>query len=266
MDRSYVQRLERMNTLTEPTAREAIDTLPIASGARGLDVGCGIGSHTRWLLEKVGDQGSLVGFDRCTDHLDVARKLTSSPGIEWEQGDLLDLPFCKESFDFTWCADTLWPGYIESPTDVLRRLYGILRPNGCMALWYWTEQALLCGYPALESRLRTAFYEATPYIRDVAPKQQVGRARDWLQAAGFEQIETRTFVRTLTGPLPSELRDTVHDAIDMLYKDSLDKVGPEDIHTYQRVAAHDAPEAVADDSAYFGWVLYTLHVGRRQPH
>ena len=46
---TYAHKLYLSDFLREPVIRSAIQTLEIPAGSRGLDAGCGIGSHTALL-------------------------------------------------------------------------------------------------------------------------------------------------------------------------------------------------------------------------
>ena len=67
--------------------------------ARGsaLDVACGSGKLTAELAQIAGREGRVVGLDFSPQMLEVARR--DHPGIEFLEGDALQLPFEDASFD-----------------------------------------------------------------------------------------------------------------------------------------------------------------------
>lgn len=265
MPMTYAQCLTRMNALTEPVTRAAIATLPLSGRVRGLDAGCGVGTHVGWLLDRIGEHGHVTGLDQSLDRLGAARANTTSPCVDWVEGNLLVLPFDDHSFDFVWCADTLWPGVIEDPARVLRGFRRVVRPGGWIALWHWIDQALLCGHPQVEARLRAAFSDATPYIAGVLPQRQVANARGWLEEAGLVPTTTQAFVRTLHGPLKAGEQEAVHDAIDMLYQDVVSRLSDQDQLLYATIASRIGPHSVTRMPSYFGWIVYSLHVATVVP-
>jgi 2-polyprenyl-3-methyl-5-hydroxy-6-metoxy-1,4-benzoquinol methylase len=48
----YIGMLEISNRLTETAIRAAIGKLGLDSGSRVLDIPCGIGSHSFWMMEE----------------------------------------------------------------------------------------------------------------------------------------------------------------------------------------------------------------------
>ncbi len=65
----YVYWMTAMNPLIEPTVCSAIQALPMISGQRGLDAGCGIGLQALSLAEAVGPTGYVIGVDMSSEFL-----------------------------------------------------------------------------------------------------------------------------------------------------------------------------------------------------
>ena len=60
---SYLDMAAWVHRLTEPAIRSAIHALQLPAGSRGLDAGCGVGTHTLWLAETVSPSGHVTGVD-----------------------------------------------------------------------------------------------------------------------------------------------------------------------------------------------------------
>jgi len=60
---TYRDKLVLAQPLRDPAIRQAIRALELPEGSRGLDAGCGIGSHTLLLAEVVGPGGHVTGLD-----------------------------------------------------------------------------------------------------------------------------------------------------------------------------------------------------------
>ena len=56
-------RLALMSQLLDPMHRRYIESLGVGQGARALEVGCGNGSISAWLAERVGPRGRVVAVD-----------------------------------------------------------------------------------------------------------------------------------------------------------------------------------------------------------
>ncbi len=72
---SYLGKLLLSRPLRDPVIRQAIRTLELPRGSRGLDAGCGIGSHTLLLAEEVEIGGHVTGLDLSSELLVYARDL-----------------------------------------------------------------------------------------------------------------------------------------------------------------------------------------------
>ena len=101
----------------------------IPDGARrALDVGCGVGTLTRDLAERVPE---VVGIDRDPDSLATAREETPAGRVEYVLGDVLSHPFPPASFDVVASVATLHHMDAEAGIARMREL---LRPGGLLAV------------------------------------------------------------------------------------------------------------------------------------
>jgi demethylmenaquinone methyltransferase / 2-methoxy-6-polyprenyl-1,4-benzoquinol methylase len=92
----------------------------LAAGGSALDVACGSGKLTARLATIAGGGGRVVGLDFSPQMLEVARR--DHPGIDFIEGDALDLPFDDASFD----ASTIAFG-LRNLADPVRGLREMLR-------------------------------------------------------------------------------------------------------------------------------------------
>jgi demethylmenaquinone methyltransferase/2-methoxy-6-polyprenyl-1,4-benzoquinol methylase len=77
--------------------RRAARETGLASGGSALDVACGSGKLTAELGRAAGDAGRVVGLDFSPEMLAIARR--DHPGLEFMEGDALNLPFDDRAFD-----------------------------------------------------------------------------------------------------------------------------------------------------------------------
>jgi demethylmenaquinone methyltransferase/2-methoxy-6-polyprenyl-1,4-benzoquinol methylase len=100
----------------------------VHSGDRVLDACCGTGDLA--IAARRHGAGEVVGLDFSEQML--ARARTKDAGIEWIQGDVLELPFADASFD----AATVGFGIRNVPDleAVLVELRRVLRPEGRLAV------------------------------------------------------------------------------------------------------------------------------------
>jgi len=78
-------RLALMSELLDPMHRRYIDALGVVRpGARTLEVGCGNGSISAWLAEKVSPGGTSVAVDLDLSLIDVR-----APNLELRKADIV---------------------------------------------------------------------------------------------------------------------------------------------------------------------------------
>ncbi len=106
--------------------RRAARETGLAAGGSALDVACGSGKLTAELAKLAGSSGRVVGIDFSPQMLEVARR--EHPGLEFLEGDALNLPFDDASFD----ASTIAFGLrnLADPVRGLREMLRIIKPSG----------------------------------------------------------------------------------------------------------------------------------------
>jgi demethylmenaquinone methyltransferase/2-methoxy-6-polyprenyl-1,4-benzoquinol methylase len=100
--------------------KRAARTTGLSDGGSALDVACGSGKLTAQLAQRAGSEGRVVGLDFSVEMLEVARR--DHPGIDFVEGDALNLPFDDASFDVSTIAFGL-----RNLADPVRGLREMLR-------------------------------------------------------------------------------------------------------------------------------------------
>ena len=104
----------------------------IRQGDRVLDCGAGTGSTSLLALKRAGRSGEVVLFDMSEDMLAVAKKRIAKTGadqqVQYQTGDILDLPFADNSFDAVLSTYSLCPVY--DPAKGAQELLRVTRPGG----------------------------------------------------------------------------------------------------------------------------------------
>jgi demethylmenaquinone methyltransferase/2-methoxy-6-polyprenyl-1,4-benzoquinol methylase len=106
--------------------RKAARATGLTPGGSALDVACGSGKLTAALGTIAGDGGRVVGLDFSPQMLAVARR--DHAGLEFIEGDALNLPFDDGTFDASTNAFGL--RNLADPVKGLREMLRVVKPGG----------------------------------------------------------------------------------------------------------------------------------------
>ena len=121
-------RLRLMSELLDPMHRRYIDALGIARpGARTLEVGCGNGSISAWLAERVTPGGKAVAVD-----LDLSLVEVREPNLELRQSDIVAGPEELGTFDLVTARAVLH--HVQNADAAMANMVASLRPGGALLL------------------------------------------------------------------------------------------------------------------------------------
>lgn len=105
------------------------------AGSRVLEVGCGVGAQTVHLVA-ANPRTEFVAIDLSDDSLAQARArvLAELPdaAVQWQQADLLDLPFPDDDFDHLFVCFVL--EHLSEPERALAALRRVLKPGGTITV------------------------------------------------------------------------------------------------------------------------------------
>jgi len=107
---TYAHMLYLSDFLREPVVRSAIQVLQSPSGSRGLDAGCGIGSHTMLLAKAAAPAGHVTSLDSSPEFLyharGIAKKSSLSKCVFFQEGDVSKIR--RSSWSFFSGLSSLW--------------------------------------------------------------------------------------------------------------------------------------------------------------
>ena len=261
---TYIDQLALTHPLRAPVIHAAIESVQLAEGSAGLDAGCGIGLHTAMLAEAIGPAGRITNLDLCPEFLEYARTAVRIAGltkqVSFRHGDVTNLPFEKDAFDWVWSVDCV--GYATpAPMDALRELRRVLRAGGRIMILIWSSERLLPGYPLLEARLNATTAGLAPFSAGHSPNRHWLRAPGWLREAGFREVSARTFVGDVSAPMRPDRRDAVASLIQMRWPGAEAELEPADCDLFERLCSPDSPEFIVDRPDYYAFFTYSLFTG-----
>jgi len=165
-------RAEGMERGHKPRAIQALQDMPIDSGDKLLDLGCGNGWATQWLRDKTGSFGMAVGVDASPEMVARAKAaLGTTNGLTFRQGSFDDLAWKDGFFSHAFSMEALY--YAADLGAALREIRRGLQPGGTLTI---------C----------TDFYEENPECHDWP--DMMGIPMTFLSAAGWgEALEEAGF-------------------------------------------------------------------------
>ena len=262
---TYIRRLTESNPLREPTLRSAIHSLHLPRGSRGLDIGCGIGLQALLLADAVGRDGHITGLDLSAERLLHAQGIVDSASlahrISFRQGDMHELPFENDTFDWVWSADCV--GYPAGELlPVLREIARVVRPGGGVAILAWSSQQLLPGHSLLEARLNATGSAYSPFLKGVEPEAHFMRALRWFSEAGLVEAAPHTIVGEVCAPLSPGIRRALISLFEMLWGDPQPEVSAEDRRHYEQLCLPQSPDLILHLPDYYAFFTYTMFRAR----
>jgi len=264
-DESYIQSLSVSDPLRESTLREMVGALQLPEGSRGLDAGCGIGLQCLLLAEAVGLAGHVTGLDISAEMLERGGEIVQEAGlserISFKEGDVHNLPFEDNTFDWVWSADCVGYGPLE-PLPLLRELARVVKPGGIVAIAAWSSEELLPGYPRLEARLGATSSGIAPFVQGKKPELHFFRALGWFHELGLKGARGRAFAGSACAPLSDGMRNALAALFDMRWPNVAPELSPDDLAEFQRLCLLDSPDFILNLPDYYALFTYTMFWGK----
>lgn len=262
---SYIQKLVETAPLRENVIRAAIKALKLPSGSKGLDAGCGIGLHLPMLAEAIGANGHITGLDLSAEFLEYAKKITDKSGlskqISFQAGDVSDLPFDNDTFDWVWSVDCV--GYAPMELlPLLNELTRVVKPGGAVAILAWSSQMLLPGYPILEVKLNATSSGIAPFKKSMNPDRHFYRTLGWFRQAGLTETKAWTFAGDVHAPFGDDMRHALESFLEMRWVGVESELTPEDWSEFQRLCQPDSPDFILNLSDYYTLFTYSMFTGQ----
>jgi ubiquinone/menaquinone biosynthesis C-methylase UbiE len=263
---AYIESLMVTNPLVEPVHRSAIQALQLPLGSRGLDAGCGIGLQALLLAEAVGPAGHITGLDLSPEFLVHAREIVERAGlserISFQEGDVRELPFDDETFDWAWSADCVGYGPQLEPLPLVKELARVVKHGGSVAILAWSSQMLLPGFPLLEARLNATSSGIAPFASGFRPESHFLRALGWFRAAGLEEVSAHTFSGDTHAPLSGELRSALIALLQMRWPGVESELRQDDWAEHRRLCLPDSLDFILNHPDYYAFFTYSMFRGR----
>ena len=144
--RRLAETYERLSDLQLEGGRRLVERLALEDGARVLDVGCGTGRLTRWIAERLGPGGSVVGIDPLEERIRIARAHGGPARFEVGRAEALDA-FEDASFDAVCMSSVLH--WVSDQAKALAEMRRVLRSGGRLGVTTIPHELSRAGTVAL---------------------------------------------------------------------------------------------------------------------
>ncbi len=213
---TYDAQLSAFHRAFAPELAALVKELPIAPPMRVLDLACGDGFYTARIADRLAGDGRVVAVDLNPAYLEAARReVGARTNVELVAAPYDALPFPDRSFDFVWCAQSLYS--LPDPVHVLEHVKRVLRPGGIVAvLENDTMHQVFLPWPvSIEVPLRAAELRALAAETVNWPKFYVGRRLPSVfAAAGLAPIATRTIAIDRQAPFDAATTSLLQSYLD----------------------------------------------------
>lgn len=213
----WAQDDDTMARLLRPICEGLLDHAALEGCKSALDIGCGGGSQSLMLAQRLGAGARVLGVDISEPMLEVARHKAGAPAqgratIEFLRADAANHVFEPDSFDLLFSRFGVM--FFDAPTAAFTNLRHALQPGGQLAFCCWQSmkkndwvriplQAALQHLPPPEPPPPDApgpFAFADP-----------ARVEAILGGAGFVRVALQPFVTTLRVSQARELPEAVRE-------------------------------------------------------
>lgn len=263
----YVKTLKATNMLCKEAVCSAIKDMSLFDNAKVLDVPCGIGNQTLWMLQN-NPKINITSVDFGKKQIKYAKNLISdsmpNANCKFIQEDINKLNFKNNSFDFVWCCDGLWVGsketgcLAEKPDQILQNFIRMTKPNGKIVVLFWSSQKLLIGYPYIESALNNTRIGNQPMQKTSNPELHILNAGKWLKKAGLKNIKINTYISNLH---QLEDKNALQLLFPILYGTTQHEVSSKIWQTYHDLINPSSKNCVFNSEEYSGFITYSVFVG-----
>jgi O-methyltransferase/aklanonic acid methyltransferase len=169
-----------------------VEHMPLAPGARVLDIATGKGAVLLPAARRVGPEGHVIGIDLSGAILHETERIARAEGltnVELRKMDAEHLEFPDQSFDAVTCAFAIF--FFPNADAALREMYRVCKPGGCLAISNFNKTPLPFnpGLPMLIQQFMAYQVKVQTTTRFAYTPQEVEAL---LSRSGFSSIETHS--------------------------------------------------------------------------
>jgi SAM-dependent methyltransferase len=215
MGQGWASQREKRDRDHAPLTRALLELSAPQPGENVLDIGCGSGTTTLALAERVAPSGRVIGVDISKPMLAVARSRATEVGstAQFADADITHYPLPPQSFDIAFSQ--LGVMFFPDPVAAFRNIHAAMKPQARLVFCCWRPPAEHLWAFIPESAAKPFLPPTPPADPDVPGRysfQNPDRVRSVLLRAGFVAPELEKFdFMTFAGATPEEAASSAID-------------------------------------------------------
>lgn len=218
----WAANLARLDLMLEDFGSAAIAAAGALPGEQILDIGCGSGTTSFTLAQRVGSSGHVLGVDISEQLVDIARAaIPDGAPVAFRCADAATAALPQGQFDLLFSRFGVM--FFDDPVAAFAHMRGALKPGGRVAFICW-RGAQENDWVRLPMAAIRDIVEPAPADPNAPGPFAFGdrqRLADILAAAGFTAIDIAPFDTTLPYGRGANREAAIDDALDMSFQ-----VGP----------------------------------------
>ncbi len=195
--KSWVELQPKIDSLLQPIGDVALSKLNPIEGEKIAEIGCGTGTMSFLISDKVGTSGSVQGFDISKPMLNYAeeRRINNNlVNINYTLADLQTYKFKVNSFDALFSRFGVM--FFDNPIVAFSNLRGSLKKGGRFIFVCWAER-LENDWIELPTKVASRFLELPPTPPEKSPGPFAFEDKEYvasiLDKAGWKSIIFENF-------------------------------------------------------------------------
>ncbi|HET7715239.1 MAG TPA: methyltransferase domain-containing protein [Bauldia sp.] len=128
-------RLDLIHSVYGRISLAGLEAAKLGDAARAADIGCGTGTISRWMAQRIGASGRVDAIDIAPEQIDVAKSVPAMPGasaIHYKVGSAYEPELPESAFDIVFCRLVLC--HLKEPDKAVAQMAKLLRKGGRLVL------------------------------------------------------------------------------------------------------------------------------------
>jgi ubiquinone/menaquinone biosynthesis C-methylase UbiE len=193
--------------LFEPYARYLASKIDTANVTSVLEIACGTGRVSRHIRKTFPADVKFIATDISNDMLSVAKRELVNKQIDFQTEDAQSLSFGDNSFELVICQFGMM--FLPDKKKGFSEIYRVLKPGGKFIFFTWDNTLNIPLFKLLVNDLVIPYFQDEDDSRFFVPfsLHQPKVLRDWMENAGFKNVETKNVILKSGSPTSRIIAD-----------------------------------------------------------